>query len=71
MKNSFKNLYLDEDEAGTFGGAAARAFGGAAAGKSEGATAGTSRGAAGTSRGVICNYNLYLFSVRLKTFEHV
>jgi len=30
-----------------------------------------SRGAAGTSRGVICNYNLYLFSVRLKTFEHV
>jgi len=41
LEDSFKNLYLNEDEAGTSGGAAA--------GASRGATAGTSRGAAGTS----------------------
>ena len=47
LEDSFKNLYLDEDDAGTSRGAAAGASGGAAAGTSGGATAGTSRGAAG------------------------
>ena len=47
LEDSFKNLYLDENEAGTSGGAAVGASGGAAAGTSGGATAGTFRGAAG------------------------
>ena len=47
LEDCFKNLYLDEDEAGTSGGAVGGASRGAAAGTSRGATAGTSRGAAG------------------------
>ena len=46
LEDCFKNLYLDEDEAGTSRGDA-DASGGAAAGTSRGATAGISRGAAG------------------------
>ena len=65
MEDSFKNLYLDEDEAGTSGGAAASAFGGVAAGTSGGAVADL------RVESVVCNCNLYLFSMRLETFEHI